>query len=505
MALREQEARNVEHAQQQLTEERHLALEALKQQHATIVARLQEELENIRTTGAAGRVNPLVLTGCAEGVQLGRQLADQKRALQADHQFEQRQALDGLEVTLKQKHDRELEAIRAKMTSQHQHELDAFKSKELANQRRLLEVRLLTVAAFLMSAGQVSAREDTRPRGSAAGSDAAEEQGAGKTQGGPARRRAIALTGVQEALSQKHSRTLESKSAKARSLALVWRSFQQDAEDERKKAEREAARDKAATVERLTAEFKAEKQKELELLRERYDRKYNIEYGSHSSIAHSSGQSVRQTPSRRSCTTRAPSSTSCAATTSTAPRSAASQSHGCSSHPGWTSRARRPAGRRCLCSATTFGTCRTTSSWRSSRWTTVRCIRPRLAGDLLPAVTLDSSAAYRDLGLLASALAVQPINLAMLPQASAECSGAPEVTTDVLFACAEELLAYLNAALQQVRRWIVVPRGAHCPQLDALRLQVHRDKILLKKQVEDELRLEHQAELELLRVGAHKA
>ena len=37
-----------------------------------------------------------------------------------------------------------------------------------------------------------------------------------------------------------------------------------------------------------------------------------------------------------------------------------------------------------------------------------------------------------------------------------------------------------------------------------MRVQVHRDKILLRKQVEEELRQEHQAELELLRVDAQR-
>ena len=53
----------------------------------------------------------------------------------------------------------------------------------------------------------------------------------------------------------------------------------QDTEDERKKAEREAARDKAATIEKLTAELRAEKQREMEQLKERYDRKYAGEMG----------------------------------------------------------------------------------------------------------------------------------------------------------------------------------------------------------------------------------
>ena len=60
----------------------------------------------------------------------------------------------------------------------------------------------------------------------------------------------------------------------------------QDADEERRKAEREAARDKAATVERITAECKADKQRELELLREKYDRKYNMEYGLYRAIPH---------------------------------------------------------------------------------------------------------------------------------------------------------------------------------------------------------------------------
>ena len=42
-------------------------------------------------------------------------------------------------MSLKLKHDRELEAIRAKMTSHHQHEMDMFKSKELGNQKRIQE------------------------------------------------------------------------------------------------------------------------------------------------------------------------------------------------------------------------------------------------------------------------------------------------------------------------------------------------------------------------------
>ena len=43
-------------------------------------------------------------------------------------------------MNLKQKNDRELEAIRAKMLHQHQHEIEAFKNKELGQQKRLLEV-----------------------------------------------------------------------------------------------------------------------------------------------------------------------------------------------------------------------------------------------------------------------------------------------------------------------------------------------------------------------------
>jgi hypothetical protein len=63
--------------------------------------------------------------------------------------------------------------------------------------------------------------------------------------------------------------------------------------------------------------------------------------------------------------------------------------------------------------------------------------------------------------------------------------GAPEVTVDILFVCAEELVSYLVTVIQQ---------------LDSLRVQVHRDKILLRKQVEEELHAEHQHHIESLRV-----
>ena len=50
-ALRDQEARNVEYTRQQMADEHRQAMDALKQQHTTTVARLQEELDNLRTTG----------------------------------------------------------------------------------------------------------------------------------------------------------------------------------------------------------------------------------------------------------------------------------------------------------------------------------------------------------------------------------------------------------------------------------------------------------------------
>ena len=53
----------------------------------------------------------------------------------------------------------------------------------------------------------------------------------------------------------------------------------QEAEEERKRATREAARDKAAALEKLTTDLRAEKLRELDTLRDRLNRKYTTDTG----------------------------------------------------------------------------------------------------------------------------------------------------------------------------------------------------------------------------------
>ena len=53
----------------------------------------------------------------------------------------------------------------------------------------------------------------------------------------------------------------------------------QEAEEERKKATREATRDKAAALEKLTTDLRAEKLRELDTLRDRLNRKYTTDTG----------------------------------------------------------------------------------------------------------------------------------------------------------------------------------------------------------------------------------
>jgi hypothetical protein len=84
-ALREQEARNLEFTQAQLTQEKDSVVSALKQQNAIIVQRLQEELDAARQTGTSVHMSMYALLKYhvfLENVQLDRALADQKRSLQ---------------------------------------------------------------------------------------------------------------------------------------------------------------------------------------------------------------------------------------------------------------------------------------------------------------------------------------------------------------------------------------------------------------------------------------
>lgn len=65
-------------------------------------------------------------------------------------------------------------------------------------------------------------------------------------------------------------------------------------------------------------------------------------------------------------------------------------------------------------------------------------------------------------------------------------TGAPEVTVDVLLMCAIEMAHVTVAARREV---------------EAVMAQLHRDRVLIRRQVEDEVQEEHAAALDGLRVA----
>jgi hypothetical protein len=70
---------------------------------------------------------------------------------------------------------------------------------------------------------------------------------------------------------------------------------------------------------------------------------------------------------------------------------------------------------------------------------------------IAPAVPLEQSVTFQELGALVNALNGYPANFTLVKQASIDCIGAPDVALDTVFVCSEELVTYLNRTLQQVR------------------------------------------------------
>ena len=93
----------------------------------------------------------------------------------------------------------------------------------------------------------------------------------------------------------------------------------------------------------------------------------------------------------------------------------------------------------------------------------------------------------QSLGHLASLVAALGTgDIGAQPAPSMAATGAPEVTVDVLMACSIEMANVTVAARREV---------------EAVTAQLHRDRILIRKQVEDEVHEEHVAEVEALKVA----
>eukprot|EP00042_Codosiga_hollandica_P056704 m.824219 g.824219 ORF g.824219 m.824219 type:complete len:992 (+) comp59405_c0_seq7:154-3129(+) len=367
--MHRQQQANLEDLEQRMNNEKERLVNALKQQHATVLQRMQEELESIRRR---------------DGVATERALEDQKKVLMADHRAAMTAAKDELEAALKRHYEREAETQRVKLQQELGKDSAKKLKEELDKQKRLLEDKhAKEKAQALETLRQDLVYEKTRE-----------------------------IESLKGTLVKRHTKTLETRT-------------KEEVEEERARAAREAARDKAQAMERLMTELKAEKAKEFDALKERYERKLQAE------------------------TDRLNQELAAA-------------------------RSDRALAKRDLIDQSTYDRARSAATKQS--YDQLRDRLRQLQNSVKSIVTqleesIEASTSFQQLNGLVAALASFPPALVPLGQPSTLAAEAPEITVDVLFTAAEELSQYALHLLQKV---------------EFMHQQFHQEKIRTRKQLDDE-------------------
>eukprot|EP00042_Codosiga_hollandica_P056699 m.824179 g.824179 ORF g.824179 m.824179 type:complete len:1032 (+) comp59405_c0_seq1:154-3249(+) len=407
--MHRQQQANLEDLEQRMNNEKERLVNALKQQHATVLQRMQEELESIRRR---------------DGVATERALEDQKKVLMADHRAAMTAAKDELEAALKRHYEREAETQRVKLQQELGKDSAKKLKEELDKQKRLLEDKhAKEKAQALETLRQDLVYEKTRE-----------------------------IESLKGTLVKRHTKTLETRT-------------KEEVEEERARAAREAARDKAQAMERLMTELKAEKAKEFDALKERYERKLQAE-------TDRLNQELAAARSDRAL----------------AKRDLIDQStfvcihffclHELC-HTFSRNFTRSPCGILSPCGIShvcEFRYDRARSAATKQSYDQLRDRLRQLQNSVKSIVTqleesIEASTSFQQLNGLVAALASFPPALVPLGQPSTLAAEAPEITVDVLFTAAEELSQYALHLLQKV---------------EFMHQQFHQEKIRTRKQLDDE-------------------
>eukprot|EP00053_Salpingoeca_punica_P017872 m.173034 g.173034 ORF g.173034 m.173034 type:complete len:1024 (-) comp17309_c1_seq2:302-3373(-) len=124
--LLHREAANVEALRSELVQEREKTIQTINRKHNAIIERLQQEIVAIQREATTDRE---------------RALEEQRKSLQADANNSKKIALDKMEKHMKEQNVTELEKLRDTLMKRHEDELASQLSRQLAQQRKNLQVQ----------------------------------------------------------------------------------------------------------------------------------------------------------------------------------------------------------------------------------------------------------------------------------------------------------------------------------------------------------------------------